>query len=321
MKLYNKLAYHSTSQKGLKEFRPMTDDEVAYKGEGAMIHGYGLYLQEDKELNIENYKDALGDKDICEMTYDHTRYMSVLYTSEEKEPEYYIDGNYITEDDFEPIDWKVFKAMNTLAPFNGNVDDTINNIGKAISQLYGVRGSEEYVEQLKNEKEFLESLKNQNIDYVNKTISSSQYTVEIPDDMVLLDEDKWIYTQDEKIQSIVKQIVSEMSDEQIQTIAKNISDNEGEDFILRKGRFDDGKSIHEGMEMHCINGSTGSSLYYSIIRLLVAFSVRYDEHEWMPYVSKFLSEHGIDGIKYYGNSDGDCYVIFNCSKLKIIKEE
>ena len=48
-------AYHSTKQKGLKKFESRTTTATIDTGEGAHVHGWGLYLQADEMQNREMY--------------------------------------------------------------------------------------------------------------------------------------------------------------------------------------------------------------------------------------------------------------------------
>ena len=50
-------AYHSTRQKGLKKFESRTTTATIDTGEGAHVHGWGLYLQADEMENREMYLD------------------------------------------------------------------------------------------------------------------------------------------------------------------------------------------------------------------------------------------------------------------------
>ena len=55
--LYSVKAYHSTRQKGLKKFESRTTAATIDTGEGAHVHGWGLYLQADEMENREMYLD------------------------------------------------------------------------------------------------------------------------------------------------------------------------------------------------------------------------------------------------------------------------
>ena len=53
-------AYHSTRQKGLKKFENRTTTAKIDTGEGAHVHGWGLYLQSDEKENRRLYYDTFA---------------------------------------------------------------------------------------------------------------------------------------------------------------------------------------------------------------------------------------------------------------------
>jgi hypothetical protein len=59
-KIFSIKAYHSTKQKGLKKFESRTTTATIDTGEGAHVHGWGLYLQADEMANRESYLEPFA---------------------------------------------------------------------------------------------------------------------------------------------------------------------------------------------------------------------------------------------------------------------
>ena len=114
---------------------------------------------------------------------------------------------------------------------------------------------------------------------------ASQYTVEIPDDMVFMDED-----------SPVPSNVYVEWYKYLKTL------------IEYKDKIPDNPD-QAWYDEH-MNKFNGWRFYQSIT------SVLGDQEK----ASLWLSENGIDGMTYEGGRDGGCFVIYNCDKLKIVGE-
>ena len=119
----------------------------------------------------------------------------------------------------------------------------------------------------------------------------SQYTVEIPDDMVFIDEQnsipEWLIIK--KLEAFGQ--YDPFGDKDIPW--NNIPEEKKDTLIKRALEF-----------------YTGYSFYQNIVKNLGT-----DEQ-----ASLWLSENGIDGMTYEGGRDHGCYVIYNCDKLKIVGE-
>ena len=268
------LAYHSTRQKGLKQFDSHTTKAKVHTGEGISYHGWGLYLQSDEMANRLKYYygELAGD---------------VRYRNNDKiitigDDDFYLTwefGDYYKFwDDELPEGFYDIKKMNNIITFIIN--------GYSIEEFKN-RCIEDYGELPNYYREMLDKL--EQLGYIIKDVEpeddyefedgthsedASQYAIEIPDDMIFIDEDVHVPNE------LIKEFVAEYNTENTES------------------------------EMN------GKAFYNNLTNALG------DEEQ----ASLWLSEHGIDGMTYYGREDGVrcedglCYVIFNCDKLKIIGE-
>lgn len=129
MRLFSKIAYHSTTQKGLKKFEDFTSEDKAFTGEGAQVHGWGLYLQEDKEINIERYKNTLSEGFrptviITDKSGNEYIYKAVDFKrSRSSDFNFTLNGKLI-----EPKSY-LDKILNSICyPYGGYKNELINNI-------------------------------------------------------------------------------------------------------------------------------------------------------------------------------------------------
>lgn len=256
--------YHSTKQRNLKQFENKTSKDNAYKGEGAMVHGWGLYLQSDKELNINRYKNSLhGERELVEST---------CYVNEEKIVFMRDDKSWFNETKNEWCDDTLNIYLNTLLSEQGNIDGVISKLSDNIEN-----------DKYPKHKMFTDALKffKQNkIKYVPRHIDQgvSQYTVKIPDGMKFIREETKIPNE----------------------VLEKVCENTG----LNPDNFLD-EFVTDSSEL------TGKEFYEKLSDLLKS------EEK----ASEALVESGVDGIKYHGGMDGECCVIYNCSKLEIVGED
>ena len=296
-------AYHSTRQKGLKKFESRTTTATIDTGEGAHVHGWGLYLQSDEMANREDYYNMFGgnynnsayvDKTIniwgqeflanetddvmfineyeSITIYDFTQYGKTpdLSSGEELLLLFLVNGigPYTTSEFMRSeMDWLNSDLLDENYETDLLTHYTIEDMEEARRLADELNDNNYTIEDVIPEEETLEDgTHNPNV---------SQYTVEIPDDMVFIDEyqvvPEWIF---------------------IESIKSNVLSNE------MKNDWDD------------VGGFSGNDFYRLLVR-----SFKSDEK-----ASLWLSEHGIDGMTYEGGRDNGCYVIYNCDKLKIVGE-
>ena len=345
-------------------------------GEGNQVHGWGLYFAKDKNIS-KAYKDIFGYKDIKANVDGKTYHM-------DEEGDWTVDGNIV----------EYGTAM-------GYVLDTMSNTGnkeKAIADLESslnknkIRGH--YADEARKA---IDILKNRDV-----SISKGEtlYSVEIPNNAYLLDEDKPIYNQSKTVKRSLLKAVQELPEKQQdrffeklvpgltaksketikaeaqlntmqsavnglkeldekplsslpafkQRIRKSLfekivgSDNVEKvisdtayrnatikklaDDIIKQGKIipqlhkkDADRSTARRKELkdnlaQTINtyGLNGKHFYESL-----SYGLTGDVNKQAD-ASKYLDKYGIKGIKYIGNTDGQCFVIFDDKAVQIINK-
>lgn len=334
MKLYSKIAYHSTKQKGLKQFEDTTSEDKAFTGEGAQVHGWGLYLQVDKESNKKNYlsrfmkyedsiitdsqwkrfekystifKATVGDKTLIGLGDTYETNCNYLDTIHFDELDWFVDGTFLYEK--YNVNGEAMTYLYECGYDKNKAYEIINDDIEALKNHDDLDSTYQYTdEQFERAIKWCENLKNAienipdnfkidiirldgdwKIETVNKKVSGSQYTVEIPDDWIFLEEG-----------SLIKDMVNHSNISVFEGLVKSLWKLADRNMIF----FDEWKNILFGLD--------GYNFYHNILNKLLGSEQR---------ASWYLSEHGVNGISYDGGRDGECYVIFDCEGLKIIKEE
>lgn len=343
-------------------------------GEGNQVHGWGLYFAKDKKIS-EAYKDIFGYKDIKANVDGKTYHM-------DEEGDWTVDGNTV----------EYGTAM-------GYVLDTISNTGnkeKAIANLESslnknkIRGH--YADEARKA---IDILKNRDV-----SISKGEtlYSVEIPNNAYLLDEDKPIYNQSKTVKRSLLKAVQELPEKQqdrfleklvpgltakskatikaeaqlntmqsavnglkeldekplsslpafrqrirkslfekivgSDNVEKVISDTAYRNATIKKLADDVTKQGKIILQLHkkdadrstarrkelkdnlaqTINtyGLNGKHFYESL-----SYGLTGDVNKQAD-ASKYLDKYGIKGIKYIGNTDGQCFVIFDDKAVQII---
>lgn len=359
--LYSVKAYHSTRQKGLKKFESRTTTATIDTGEGAHVHGWGLYLQADEMENRRLYLDAFtGNASNTQGEDYHVKAWGKefdVYCSEDVCG--INDAESFTPYDFENAGLTDAEELYITLIINGYTDGEIGYIlNEVLEKAESVSNDDEYDEIPEillhwDEDTILEviDLSKKGIpDYEENVIArkepdplpdgthyeqASQYTVEIPDDMVFIDEDKQV--PDELVMTFVDTFVSVHTDYDYHGTdksfygkknysCKDIAEGKfsAEDVyipnncpeyleeLLRTRQKEFVEDLY-GKRKAIINNvitDNGRSFYSRVSRALGG------EEK----ASLWLSEHGIDGMTYEGGRDHGCFVIYNCDKLKIVAE-
>lgn len=343
-------------------------------GEGDQVHGWGLYFAKDKKIS-KAYKDIFGYKDIKANVDGKTYHM-------DEEGDWTVDGNTV----------EYGTAM-------GYVLDTISNTGnkeKAIADLESSLNKNRIRGQYADEaRKAINILKNRDV-----SISKGEtlYSVEIPNNAYLLDEDKPIYNQSKTVKRSLLKAVQELPEKQqdrfleklvpgltaksketikaeaqlntmqsavnglkeldekplsslpafrqrirkslfekivgSDNVEKVISDTDYRnatikklaDDITKQGKIipqlhkkDADRSTARRKELkdnlaQTINtyGLNGKHFYESL-----SYALTGDVNKQAD-ASKYLDKYGIKGIKYIGNTDGQCFVIFDDKAVQII---
>lgn len=299
MKLFSKIAYHSTSQDNLTKFSKTTGKNKAYSGEGAMVHGWGLYLQADKELNIERYKSMYPSIDITLVIGDTKFYGHRLntFTSYGKfEVQHFNWFNEKSKWLNESKDTIETELMTMLVNVSSEYLDTyFNNLWNDLMTDEEWKREPKYdkiVDKTNHQMALLKEWESVGFHTENdKKSLGVQYEVEIPDDMNLIDEsntlDPYFFAPDE-INDAYQELINEAYPDK------------------RTGAY---KSFMNTLK----TGNMNFNVFVTYMNIY--------HPDGMKGVTECMIKHGIDGLKYNGGVDGECYVIYNCSKLKIINKE
>lgn len=184
-----------------------------------------------------------------------------------------------------------------------------------------------------NEKDFLTRyaniLENLDVDKLEVDIpTGSLLEVDIPENDVLLDEDKPLSEQPEKVQKAIRECGKRVA------MGKYVDYN-GKTYKSVKGSLfsgwideSDNKRVRRGSELEKELNKMESSIYekeytYNIFKKddtgVDVYSKLVKELGSPKEASQKLNEHGIKGITYDGYRDGRCYVVFDDKAISIIE--
>ena len=355
-------AYHSTKQKGLKKFESRTTTATIDTGEGAHVHGWGLYLQADEMENREMYLYMFTGNSMDR----HNKY---LVTAWGDQYEAICSDDICDIDDFNSFDVYDFSSVNGNSHLttagglylnlkvygytNPEIKEMLTQVIEEIPSLGDdddqfpeilIHWSEDDLKEVVRmasygipdyDAKLLPGEDPETLDDGTHYAEASQYTVEIPDDMIFIDEDKQV--PNELVMTFVDTLVSVHTDYDYHGTDKSfygkknysckdiaegkfsaedvyIPNNCPEDLedLLRTRQKEFVEDLYGKREAIINNVITddGRSFYSRVSRTLGG------EEK----ASLWLAEHGIDGMTYEGGRDHGCFVIYNCDKLKIVGE-
>lgn len=229
------------------------------EGEGAQAHGWGIYLALDRAVS-EHYRDKLSTepKDIIDYWGDRfEKTNDGWYNLNE--------GGTLEYDSPEAI---AFDAVIE----QGGVQEAIKELKEDIEN--------DRAENEENTKAAINFLESEG-DEITEGHNGVLYKVDIPDDDVLLDEQKTFKEQPAKVQEALKKVCESLN-MQVTGIAKRGTVN---------------------------YNSTGKAIYNQIAKKLGG-----DKE-----TSLALNKAGIKGITYEGAQDGRCFVIFDDKAAQIVE--
>ena len=242
-------------------------------GEGAQVHGWGLYFAEAKGTAM-GYRSTLSEAVGYIVDYYGDRYYKTnegwLFNEEGDE--------YGEHSDFLDYTDPMTKALDAFHEY-GDAEAAIKSLEKELEET-SEYASESEIEQIKGA---IEILQNDGSDMELKD-PGTLFEVEIPDNDVLLDEQKPFDEQPEKVQEALGQIAEE--------VASQGDGSPGASFAERYQEMD-GREIYEALAD--ITGSPEDA-------------------------SALLNKHGVEGITYNGRQDGRCFVVFDDKAIEIINK-
>ena len=254
---YYQSVYHGSPH----DFDEFSLDAIG-TGEGNQAHGYGLYVSDKR------YRKRLsGDK--------------VFYDGKELHHQYWNANNKGNEN----YDWNeqwLLEVINEIIKVKGEKQISLEEAKKEFINEYPRKGK-----LLAFQKKKLEIAKNLDVSKI-KTQKGQLFEVDIPENDVLLDEDKPLNEQSEKVRKIIFDYMKDNQD----------------DFILPK----DYNSLPQMRGHH----------FYRNVALIERKKGAIGNGDKEASLS--LKNYGIKGITYDGRQDGRCYVIFDDKAVKIIEK-
>ncbi len=260
-------------------------------GEGNAAHGWGLYFAKNREIS-QAYKEVLrADTD------------SVIYNGKE----YHLneEGDWTSGDITfaygDPESLAIDKFME-----KGSIQAAIEDIQKSVDRIKGKETppANRYREWLNGAIALLR------IGDFRAKKSSTLFKVEIPENDVLLDEQKTMSEQDHHVLELFTKAIEDLSEDEQETFWHKLYFREGFDRKTRKIR----KAKEDPMKAFAAETKiTGESAYECLGRTLTA-----GRGAGAREASLYLNKHGIKGITYEGRRDGRCFVVFDDQAVAII---
>ena len=229
------------------------------------MHGWGLYFAKEKSVS-EGYKKRLSTK------------RTIIHLGENSYVEY--GSGYKEISSGERVDGSsaLGFALDGILAGEGDISSVIQTFENDIKES-DTENSAFY-------KEVVRILRENDSSVEEGVDTSRLFEVEIPDDDVLLDEQKTMKEQPPKVQVGVHAILREMTGQEVSLTDGAVSEYTGKTLVNYLART----LKHKGSE----NPHKDASL--------------------------LLNEHGIKGITYDGRRDGRCFVIFDDKAISIIEK-
>lgn len=231
-------------------------------GEGRQVHGWGLYFAKDRKIS-EGYKDSLKNLRST-VVIDGKKYTG------------YKNG-FRDEEGNRPSDKKLRLALLNLS-LEGSREKAIQKVSELAHTSKGTGFEEDYAGALK-------ILKDSKAASVERP-EAKLYEVDIPDNDVLLDEDKFLKDQPKAVKKAIADYYRSRPD----SYATPKDDN--------------------------LTGSTttGEGFYKDVVFQMKREGSTNPKRD----ASLLLNSLGIKGITYEGNTDGRCFVVFDDKAISII---
>ena len=223
---YNQAAYHGTPNR----FDRFSTDFMG-SGEGAQVHGWGLYFAQDKSV-AEGYRSRL-------LSSKGTSYkVSIgqdLYELDGKpwENKWKLNG--------EPVEVSLAQSdvMKIIANSGGDLDSVVKFIKKVlIPGAYNSAEKNHYREQLK----FIQANKKKLS--VPEESRGQVFEVDIPENDVLLDEQKTFKDQDKNVQKLIVNAISSLPEAQRNEFVEKLLSSTNQRWWYSK-EFDDARDAYE----------------------------------------------------------------------------
>lgn len=279
-------------------------------GEGNQAHGWGLYFAKNKKIS-EAYKSVFGYKGLSINIDDkhYTQNEEGDFVENNKEVEYGSPLSY---------------ALNQLIASEGDKKAAIKELRDNAKRRENseIESAKTQSEAFLKAADLLEKAKN-----VNTLTGGKLYQVEVPENDVLLDEQKPFSEQPEKVKRGIEQAFKSVDDNLKENFVKRVLDYNDEGDVLGKNYvFYEYKAEHQN-EDGTVNYADffkeldkkdydvdGQAIYDGFSSVGANFVNGFNDEN----ASKLLNKYGIKGITYEGREDGRCFVVFNDKAVKII---
>lgn len=293
--------------------------EAIGSGEGAQVHGYGLYYALSKDV-AENYRKARISNVIKKFEYEGKPITHLRGTQiENATPEMRVASALV----FSGVGGEYNVSKHKLDRLKDYYQSFIDN-----SELFD---TEDWKKVGEENKKNLKAAQEFDISKIKDVSEKGQvHEVDIPESPYLLDEQKPFSEQSDYVKSILEK-------EDIVT-PTDMSLEETLDYFLKKYAKGKQKETVEAIVNHFrengdIEGFTyrmanGTNISYEDIHLLDYYNTTGKEiYEKLSKklgsdkkASEYLESKGIKGITYFGQQDGRCFVIFNPDDVKVIQK-
>lgn len=254
--VYNQTAWHG-SPYDFEHF----DLGAMGSGEGMQVHGWGLYFAKDRKIS-EGYKDSLKNLRST-VVIDGKKFIG--------------KNGFRDEEGNRPSDRKLRFALLNLS-LAGSREKAIQRVSELARTSKGTGFEDDYVGALK-------ILKNSQTASVERP-EAKLYEVDIPDNDVLLDEDKFLQDQPKMVKKAIADYYRSRPD----------SYSTPEDDSLKGST------------------TTGWRFYKDVVFQMKREGSTNPKRD----ASLLLNSLGIKGITYEGNKDGRCFVVFDDKAISII---
>jgi len=285
-------AWHGTPHR----FDKFTLDHIG-TGEGAQVHGWGLYFAQKREVS-EGYrrkllKDALSyivngkklERSELENIFEPEDLEKIVDLAEEA---MYDEGTTSGQTDVDIVSY----MQNEVNDVDEHIAETVPNLK---DRGWNEKKIDEYVaRQLKVKEErqkLLDKVKSAGLSVSINKDEGQLFEVEIPDNDVLLDEQKRFSEQPEKVQRAIEKLLLDHPE-------INYKDSDGDDrlFFIKEMDEYSGRGI------------------YDLIANRLSYTVKGD---YKKAASLLLKEYGVLGITYEGGIDGRCFVVWDEDAIQI----
>lgn len=246
--------------------------EKVGSGEGGAAHGYGAVYAALKYDVAEGYRKRLVRRERESVFPDSPEELAITTYLKNNQNK---DAAIKELQQIEKAEYKKFgtKDENVLA---------YTNASQAQDYL-------RYVEESNLEKQIAEV----------ENSKGQTYEVDIPENPYLMDEDEEFVRQPEIVRNALREIVNELTDEQISKEFAGTTYPENRDALRRM--WEDGDYDFN---------NDGRGIYRSLTTMLGSKKA----------ASQMLEKHGVKGITYEGAQDGRCFVIFNPEDVRVIQK-